>query len=298
MSSSIPPFMSLASDHPLANARNLRLLVLSDLGATPQRITQLSQWLSEHNHSFTIDAILVIGISKPPPPHEYIHQLNAEQGNDSATVTELEQICPRVVYVPGLHETSPSWDAKAGPPLLSSSSVNAISGPVHLTEDLLVVHRRFADGLSEKPIIQLPSSWQETLFAKLRKPYRFRTPPRPSAIVLSSSQLPNHSTGLSLARTVRSLLHLNRSAPDYDFILVIAPPHMQRVPPASSVLKAADHVLDPGRFLDGYFCIVDLQRPDVWDPKKEPDVDDVQLESETAWDILRVSRYNLDGIPG
>ncbi|KAI0567438.1 hypothetical protein FGB62_2g233 [Gracilaria domingensis] len=297
MSPGVPPFMSLSSAHPQAPARNLRLLVMADLGATPQRIAQLSQWLSEHNFSFTIDAVLVIGVSRTHPSHQYPHQLYAEQGNDSATIAELEQICPRVVYVPGLHETSASWDTKAGPPLLSSSSVNAISGPVFLTEDLIVVHRRYADGLTEKPVLQLPSSWRETLYAKLRRPRRFRQPPRNSAIVLSSSELPNNSTGLSLMRTVRSLLHLKRSAPDYDLILVVAPPKMQRVPSASNVSKSADRIVDPRSFVDGYFCIIDLQRPDIWDPAKEPEVEDEQLDSETAWYVLRVARYNLDGVP-
>lgn len=289
--------MSLASDHPNANSRNLRLLVVADLGATPQRIAALSQWLSEHSFSFTIDAVLAIGVSRAPPPHKEPHRLAAEQGNDAATIAELEQICPRVVYVPGLYESSASWDTKAGPPLLSSSSVNAISGPVYLTNDLVVVHRRFADGLTEKPILQLPSSWKKTLHEKLRPPRRFREPPRHSAIVLSSSELPNHSTGLSLMRTVRSMLHLKRSPPDYDLILIIAPPRMQRVPSTSNVLKTADQVIDPGRFVDGYFCIIELERPDIWDPVKEPEVDDAQLDSETAWDLLRVAKYKLDGDP-
>lgn len=289
--------MSLASDHPNAISRTIRVLVVADLGACPQRIAALSQWLSEQNFSFTIDAVLAIGVSRPPPPHQASHQLAAELGNDAATIAELEQICSRVVYVPGLHENSASWDTKAGPPLLSSSSVNAISGPVYLTNDLVVVHRRFADGMTEKPVLQLPSSWKKTLYDKLRTPRRFREPPRHSAIVLSSSELPNHSSGLSLMRTVRSLLHLNRSPPDYDLILVIAPPRMQRVPPTSNVLKSADLVVDPGRFVDGFFCIIELQRPDVWDPLKEPEVDDAQLDNETAWDILRVSKYNLYGDP-
>ncbi|CAN8067463.1 unnamed protein product [Agarophyton chilense] len=296
MAPGVIPFMSLSSTQPQATARSLRILVMADLGATPQRIAQLSQWLSEHNFSFTIDSVLVIGVSRPPPAHEYPHQLFAEQGNDSATIAELEQICPRVVYVPGLHETSASWDTRAGPALLSSSSVNAISGPVYLTEDLIVVHRRYADGLTEKPVFQLPSSWKETLYAKLRRPVRFRQPLRNSAIVLSSSELPNDTAGLSLMRTVRSLLHLKRSTINYDLILVVAPPKMQRVPSASNVFKS-DLVLDPGRFVDGYFCIIDFKRPDIWDPEKEPEVQNEQLDSETAWDILRVSKYNMDGVP-
>lgn len=281
-------------------AASLRILVLSDLHAVPQRIAQLSEWLTEHKFAFSIDLILVVGVSRPHNRTDLKHIDLAEQGNDSATIAELEQICPRVIHAPGLHEAGASWETHF-PPALTPSSVSAIAGPVHIAPDLVVVHRRYADGLTEKPLQQLPAAWKNTLYSKLTRPERFRTPKQSSAIVLSSSQLPNQgssSKSLAILRTVRSLLSLNRhSIPGLDFILAIAPPKMQRVPNSSNVLKNVHRTLDPGSFTEGGdFWILELERPTVWDPVQEPEVDEDQLEWENAWEITKTDKYNLDNL--
>lgn len=69
---------------------------------------------------------------------------------------------------------------------------------------------------------------------------------------------------------------------------------MRRVPNTSSVYRSADRTLDPGSFSNGDFCIVRLVRPDVWDPLKEPYVDDEQLHCESAWEVANIYRYNMD----
>lgn len=81
-----------------------------------------------------------------------------------------------------------------------------------------------------------------------------------------------------------------------DCILAIAPPKMQRMPSNSSVLKKADRVLDPGDFQKGEFSIVVLDRADVWDPQRVPDMDAEQLECESTWEIVSARKYNLDDI--
>lgn len=295
--SSRSPFISVTQIDPSKIAAPLRILVLSDLHAVPQRIAQLSEWLSKNGFAFSIDLILVIGISRPHNRTDLRHVDLAEQGNDSATVFELEQICPRVVHVPGLHEANASWDPHF-PPRPTPSSLNAIAGPVHIASDLVVVHRRYADGLTDKPLQQLPTPWKQTLYAKLARPQRFRTPKQSSAIVLCSSQLPNpgsSSKSMAILRTVRSLLSLNRQTiTGLDFILGIVPPKMQRVPSSSAFLRTCETKLDPGSFTDGDFWIVDLQRPSVWDPVEESEVDDDQLDCESAWEIHKTTKYNLD----
>lgn len=294
------PFLSVFEKDPDRPAAKLRTLILSDLKGVPQRIAQLSQWLSARNYSFTVDLVLVIGVSRPAPDCKTTHQALAEQANDSATIAQLENICPRVVYIPGLHEHPTAWESKDhAPPRLTPFSHNAIAGPLHIAPDLYIVHRRFADGISDKPVHHLPVSWRHTIYARLTRPGRFRIPPHPSAIVLCSSQLPDDHTSKSkamgLLRTVRSLLSLNRgSTPDLDFILAIAPPKMQRVPSSSSVFRLAERTLDPGSFSDGYFSLATFVRPDVWDPEVEPDVDDEQLTCESAWEVENVTKYNLD----
>ena len=198
-----------------------------------------------------------------------------------------------------------AWDSKdQGTPRLTPFSHNAIAGPLHVAPDLHIVHRRFADGISDKPVHHLPTSWRQTIYEKLTRPARFRIPPHPSAIVLCSSQLEEDSNSkkpkqksLGFFRTVRSLLSLNRvSVPNLDFILAVAPPKLQRVPNSSAVFRTADRTLDPGSFAYGYFCIVDFVRPDVWDPEKKPDVDDEQLEhlEESAWEVDNITKYNID----
>lgn len=294
------PFFSILEKDPHRTAAKLRALVLSDLRAVPQRVAQLAEWLIARKLTFTIDVILVIGISRPAPNCQTVHQALAEQGNDAMTISYLENICPRVIYVPGLHEHPSAWETNlAAAPRLTPTSYNAIAGPFRLAPDLYVVHRRFADGISDNPTHFLPLSWRNTIYAKLTRPPRFRIPAQPSAIVLCSSQLPDDqpakSKGIGLLRTVRSLLSLNRSAlPNLDFILAVAPSKMQRVPNSSAVFRMADRSIDPGSFADGHFCVVTFIRPDVWDPDIEPDIDEEQLECETAWEVENITKYNLD----
>lgn len=294
------PFFSVFEKDANRPASKLQVLILSDLQAVPQRVAQLSQWLSCKGYSFKLHLILVIGVSRPAPNCTTIHQALAEQANDSATISQLENICPRVVYVPGLHEHPSAWETKEnGTPRLTPFSHNAVAGPLHVAPDLYVVHRRFADGISDKPVHHLPVSWRHTLHAKLTRPARFRIPPNPSAIVLCSSQLPDAHTSTSksmgLLRTVRSLLSLSRNTvPDLDFILAISPPKMQRVPNSSPVFRNADRTLDPGSFQDGYFCLAAFVRPDVWDPTKEPEIDNEQLTIESAWEVENITKFNLD----
>lgn len=296
------PFFSVLEKDPNRPAAKLRALILSDLQAVPQRVAQLAEWLAARKHAFTIDVILVVGISRKANNCVTPHQSLAEQGNDAMTISYLENICPRVIYVPGLHEHPSAWETGTnGPPRLTLSSYNAIAGPFHLAPDLYVVHRRFADGISDKPTHFLPLAWRNTMYAKLTRPPRFRIPHQPSAIVLCSSQLVDDNNtkkfkAIGLLRTVRSLLSLNRSSvPNLDFILAVVPPKMQRVPSASAVSRLADRSLDPGSFAEGNFCITTFVRPDVWDPNIEPDVEEEQLESETAWEVEKTTSYNLDG---
>lgn len=294
------PFFSVFEQDPDRPAEILQVLILSDLQAVPQRIAQLSQWLSAHDYSFKIHLILVIGVSRPAPHCTTTHEALAEQANDSAAIAQLENICPRVIYVPGLHEHPTAWETKENAiPRLTPFSHNAVAGPLHVAPDLYVVHRRFADGISDNPVHHLPVSWCHTIHAKFTRPPRFRISSMPSAIVLCSSQLPDAHTSKSksrgLLRTVRSLLSLSRNtAPNLHFILAIAPPKMQRVPNSSTVFRNAERTLDPGSFQDGYFCIASFARPDVWDPIKEPDIDDEQLEFESAWEVQNITKYNLD----
>lgn len=295
------PFLSIAEKDPNRRAAKLRTLIISDLKAVPQRIAQLSQWLSARNHSFSIDLILVVGVSRPAVDCKTPHQAFAEQANDSVTIAQLELICPRVVYVPGLHEHPSAWESKDQlTPCLTQYSHNAVAGPLHVAPDLYIVHRRFADGISDKPVHHLPLSWRHTIYAKLTRPQRFRIPPQPSAIVLCSSQLPDAHTSKTKAKgfftTVRSLLSLhNRSSvPELDLILAIAPPKMQRIPNSSNVFRRTDRTLDPSSFSDGSFCLATFVRPDIWDPMKEPYVDRDQLACEIAWEVENITKYNLD----
>lgn len=291
------PFMSITQRDPAKPSAPLRILILSDLQAIPQRVAQLSEWLADNGFAFTIDVILVIGVSRPHKRTDIRHIDLAELGNDSTTLGELEHICPRVVYVPGMHEAGASWEAH-NPPSLTPTSLNAIKGPVHIASDLVVVHRRFADGLTEKPVQQLPLSWKKTLYSKLSPPLRYRIPQTKSAIVLCSSQLPNQgssSKSLAFLRTVRSLLSLNRnSIPPLDYIMAVVPPKMQRVPTSSNVFKTVERTLDPGTFVEGDFWIADLRRLSVWDPEAEPEVDEDQLMCESAWEVAKTAKYNME----
>lgn len=293
------PFISLSAHNP-PPPPSLKVLILSDIRAVPQRITQLSEWLADHDLSFKIGLILVVGVSRPYKRTDIPHVDAAELGNDSITLGELEQICARVVYVPGLYDAPENWDSD--PPSLSPFSLNAIRGPVHIAEDLYVVHRRYVDGLSEKPVNQLPQRWRQTLYTKLARPRRFRVPPKPSAIVLSSSQLP-HTTScqrsMGFFRTVRSLLSITRAkVPKLDFILTIAPPKVQRLPSSSNVFHESDVLLGPSSFAEeGAFLIADLERPAALDPLQEPFVDDIALSAETAWEVVKTSVYNIDEKP-
>lgn len=293
-------FFSTLEKTPHRKAARLRALILSDLRAVPQRVAQLAEWLISRKHAFLIDVILVIGVSRPAPNCQAPHQALAEQANDSTTISYLENICPRIIYVPGLHEHPSAWESNAAAaPRLTPTSYNAIAGPFRIAPDLYVVHRRFADGISDKPSHYLPLSWRNTMYAKFTRPPRFRIPTRPSAIVLCSSQLPDDraskSNGIGLLRTVRSLLSLSRlTLPNLDFILAVAPSKMQRVPNSSSVFRMAERSIDPGSFADGHFCITTFVRPDVWDPDVEPDIDEEQLECETAWEVENITKYNLD----
>lgn len=161
-----------------------------------------------------------------------------------------------------------------------------------MTDDLTVVHRRYADGLSERTVHQLPESWRSTVYSKHKRPIRFRTPPNNSVIVLCSSQLPQQPSGI--LQTVRSLLSLARSPPELDIVLAIAPPRMQRLKSTSNVTKVAQWTVDPGSFADGHFCIAELRRPDVWDPLIDDCVDEDVLKCESAWEVVNVEKYNLD----
>lgn len=289
--------MSITERDPAKPSSPLRILILSDLQAVPQRVAQLSEWLADNGFAFSIDLVLVIGVSRPHKRTDIRHIDLAELGNDSGTIGELEHICPRVVYVPGIHEAGACWEAH-NPPSLTPTSLNAIKGPVHIASDLVVVHRRYADGLTEKPVQQLPNAWKNTLYSKLSRPLRYRIPQNKSAIVLCSSQLPNQgssSKSLAFLRTVRSLLSLNRhSVPTLDSIMAIVPPKLQRVPSSSNVFKSVERTLDPGSFAEGEFCIVDLRRPSVWDPEEEPEVDEDQLTFESAWEVEKTMKYNLE----
>lgn len=294
------PFFSILEKDPNRTAAKLRTLILSDLRAVPQRIAQLAEWLIARKHVFTIDVILVVGVSRPAPSCQAAHQALAEQANDSMTISYLENICPRVIYVPGLHEHPSAWETDAtAAPRLTPTSYNAIAGPFHLAPDLYVVHRRFADGITDNPTHFLPLSWRSTLYAKLTRPPRFRNPAKPSAIVLCSSQLPDDqapkSKAIGLLRTVRSLLSLNRlTLPNLDFILAVAPSKMQRVPNTSTVFRMANESIDPGSFAEGYFCVATFIRPDVWDPKIKPVIEQDQLDCKTAWEVENITKYNLD----
>lgn len=288
------PFISVTAQDPMRPANVLRTLILSDLQADPQKVAHLSQWLTENQLAFTIDLILAIGISQPPSQGCKSNPM-AEQGNDAATLSELEQICSRVICVPGLHEPPSSWETRnSRPPRLTHTSVNAITGPVCIAPHLVVVHRRFADGITDRPVRQLPASWKQTLYSKMSPPARFRNPQRESAIVLSSSQLmATNSTSAVIFRKVRSLLSIIRKEPDMDWILAVVPPKMQRVPSSSSVLKKVKRSLDPKSFGDGDFCIATFHRPSVWDPHLEPNGEEEQLDVETAWEIEEIRHYNL-----
>lgn len=294
------PFFSIMEKYPHRKAARLRALILSDLRAVPQRVAQLAEWLIARKHAFLIDVILVIGVSRPAPNCQTPHQALAEQANDSTTISYLENICPRVIYVPGLHEHPSAWETNAAAASrLTPTSYNAIAGPFHIAPDLYVVHRRFADGISDKPLHYLPLSWRNTMYAKLTRPPRFRIPAQPSAIVLCSSQLPDDqaskSKGIGLLRTVRSLLSLNRSIlPNLDFILAVAPKMMQRVPNSSAVFRMADRSIESCSFADGHFYVTTFIRPDVWDPDVVPDIEEGQLECETAWEVENITKYNLD----
>lgn len=295
------PFLSIAERDPDRPAAKLCTLILVDLKAVPQRIAQLSEWLSARNYSFSIDLILVLGVSRPAPNCVTRHQSLAEQANDTATLSQLELICPRVIYVPGLHEHPTAWESRDElTPKLTPHSHNAVAGPIHVAPDLYIVHRRYADGISDKPIHYLPLSWKQTIYSKLTRPSRFRTPLHPSAIVLCTSQLPDDHTSKSKTvgffRSVRSLLSLSSrsSVPQLDNILSIVPPKMQRLPTSSVVYRSADRTLDPGSFDDGTFCIGTFVRPDIWDPTAEPDIDDEQLGYESAWEVENITKYNLN----
>lgn len=296
------PFLSIYEKDLNRPAAKLKALILADLNGVPQRIAQLSEWLSARNHSFTIDLVLVIGVSRVAPDCQTHHQALAEQAIDSATISQLENICPRVVYVPGRNEHPSAWESNDHlTPRLTPSSHNAIAGPLHVAPDLYIVHRRFADGISDKPVHHLPTSWRQTIYARLTRPPHFRIPPHPSAIVLCSSQLTDDSNSKPKLRqrgffgTVRSLLTLKRaSVPDLDFILAVTPAKMQRTRNSSSVYRLADRTLDPGSFADGYFSIVGFVRPDVWDPLKEPHVQEEQLTCESAWEVENITKYNLE----
>lgn len=291
------PFISVSEGDPSRPASPLRILVLSDLQAVPQRIAHLSQWLAENGFAFSIHLVLVIGVSREHKRTDIRHIDLAELGNDSVTLAELENICSRVVYVPGLHEAGAIWEAK-NTLSLTPTSINAIKGPVEIASDLLVVHRRYADGLTDKPVWQLPPSWRNTLYSKMSPPRRYRKPRNKSAIVLCSSQLPNEgssSKSLAFLRTVRSLIALKRhTIPNLDYILAVVPPKMQRVPSPSKIFDAVDQTLDPRSFADGDFWIVDLRRPASWDPTAQPDVDEDKLASENAWQVEKMTMYNLE----
>lgn len=285
----LSPFMSVTENHPLKPARPLRVLILSDLRAIPQRIAQLSQWLASNSFSFTIDLILAVGISRPCPDHTCTQtKAQAELGNDSATLAELEQICPRVVYVPGLHETSTSWETNnTRPPSLTSTSLNAIVGPVHVTDDLLVTHRRFMDGLTYKPIHQLPRSWRQTLYSKLMRPVRFKQAQHKCVIVLCSSQQLKEN---------KTTEHCSASkTPEYDVILTISPANMQRTTTSSAVFKLADRICDPGTFGgNGDFCIANMSRPPIWEVRAGCTVDETAFAGEKAWKVESIEKYNLE----
>jgi hypothetical protein len=174
---------------PASAPRRLTLLVLGDCRGDRRRIARLSELL--HQGSISVDAILVLGLL-PPPPSDVDLADPSREGDASATLAAIENISPRVFYAPALYdpsaanryetdaedvgasahdeecsEAASSVDLPPTAPRLTAHSMNVLSRPVRLCDDLVVTSsaRRTSDGNpADSP------SWCSSLSQRLRRP--------------------------------------------------------------------------------------------------------------------------------
>jgi hypothetical protein len=89
------------SAFPQSVPRLLTLLVLGDCRGDRRRIARLSEIL--HHAPVPVDAVLLVGLLAKPPSNRSIDDPSRE-GDASATLAAVENISPRVFYVPALHD--------------------------------------------------------------------------------------------------------------------------------------------------------------------------------------------------
>jgi hypothetical protein len=88
------------SAFPQSVPRLLTLLVLGDCRGDRRRIARLSEIL--HHAPVPVDAVLLVGLLAKPPNRSIDDP--SREGDASATLAAVENISPRVFYVPALHD--------------------------------------------------------------------------------------------------------------------------------------------------------------------------------------------------
>lgn len=286
-------FADLDAASPTRASRGLRMVVLSDMQGSLRNAARLSEWFARHA-PFSVDVILITGICAVLPPGAVAHAAAAHEAEASAAVGALENVCARVVFARG------ASDPRVLRPTGGCMAVE--KGVVRLADDLVVCGRGGAEGEEVWPF-----AWRATLGLRLARPGRLRVPPRDAVIGLvgnasdadDAGRAPRGplAAGLATLRSARSLLtrggiSSRLSAPRPHLALAVVPDDAEVALPPH--MASAAQVLRPASFADGNFCIVDLIRPDVWDPQECKEVTLSQLAAEPAWEVTSIAYHSLD----
>jgi len=134
-------FAGLLDCRMASKAEKLNIVIVSDVHARIDRIHQLLDWLSEDDNVPVTDLLLVSGDIAN-------RNMQAEdRGSESAianttaqmslVLAELENVCARLVYVPGNHDSPKSYIEPL--PSLSIHSCNAHGRQIRVLPDVVVV---------------------------------------------------------------------------------------------------------------------------------------------------------------
>jgi hypothetical protein len=193
------------SAFPQSIPRVLTLLVLGDCRGDRRRIARLSEIL--HHAPVSVDVVLVLGLLAKPPSNLNLDDPSRE-GDASATLAAVENISPRVFYVPGLHDPSASHQYHADfqdieasistqdlplgrmdsatsvmVPRLTAHSMNVLTRPIRLCDDL-VISSSFPRSTFLEPA-HAPL-WCYSLSQRLRRPGALPISPSDAQVLLFS----------------------------------------------------------------------------------------------------------------
>jgi len=119
---------------------SLKILVTSDIHLALEKINQLGDWLTLHNKE-NVDFIICCGdLTNMDPADQGVQELvSACEGEMSSVLARLENVCAKVVYLPGNHDAKTALEIGEPRPRITTHSVNLHHRCLRVAPDLVLV---------------------------------------------------------------------------------------------------------------------------------------------------------------